>query len=151
MLARCQRLAETFRAQGGTVVLVRTQRPNLAEQPPGSELALGLAATGDVVVVKQTMGAFHHTDLNQRLRERGVGTIVLAGLVTNFGVESTGRAADEHDYRVVFVEDAMAGLEADVHQFATHRIFPRFGVVTTVEGVLAALGPQDGTPGSLAD
>jgi nicotinamidase-related amidase len=147
VLARCRRLAEAFRACGATVVLVRVERPNVAEQPPGSDLVPDLAVPGDVVVVKRTLGAFHGTDLDERLRDRKADTLVLAGLVTNFGVESTGRAADEHGYRVVFVADAMAGREADAHEFATRRIFPHLGVVTTVEEVLAALAVGDATAG----
>ncbi len=72
------------------------------------------------------------------MRERRIDTVVLAGLVTNFGVESTGRAADEHGYGVVFLEDAMARLEADAHEFATRRIFPHLGR-DTVEELLAGL------------
>ena len=87
----------------------------------------------------RAISAFHGTGLDERLRARGVDTVVLAGLVTNFGVESTGRAAVDHGYRVVYVEDAMAGFEGDAHEFSTRRIFPRLGTVTTVDELLAAL------------
>jgi nicotinamidase-related amidase len=147
VLASCRRLANAFRACGSTVVLVHAERPNVTEQPPGSELVAGLAAPGDVVVVKRTLGAFHHSDLDERLRERKLNTIVLAGLITNFGVESTGRAADDHGYRVVYVQDAMAGREADAHMFATRRIFPQLGVVATLEEVVAALAQPQATAG----
>jgi len=66
--------------------------------------------------------------------------VVLGGLVTNFGVESTGRAADEHDYSVVFVSDAMAGLHGHAHEFAVDYVFPRLGTVCASNEVLAALG-----------
>ncbi len=91
--------------------------------------------------MKRTLGAFHDTELDRRLRGWRIDAVVLAGLVINFGVESTGRAADKNGYRVVVVEDAMAGLEADAHEFASRRIFPHLGVVTTVEDLLAALVP----------
>ncbi|MEU4780707.1 isochorismatase family protein [Micromonospora sp. NPDC023633] len=129
VLDRCRRLAAVFRAQGRAVVQVRVERPGVAEQPPGSGFAEGLVEPGDVVVVKRTVGAFHGTDLDEQLRLRGVDTLVLAGLVTTMGVESTARAASDHGYELEFVADAMSGLAADEHEFAVGRIFPRFGTV----------------------
>ncbi|MGG8406536.1 cysteine hydrolase family protein, partial [Streptomyces sp. 12297] len=102
---------------------------NVAEQPPGSDLADGLARPGDVVIVKRTIGAFQATGLDEALRSRGVDTVVMAGLVTNMGVESTARVASDHGYEVEFVEDAMSGFAADEHAFAVQRVFPRFGAV----------------------
>lgn len=129
VLTRCRRLAEAFRAGGRPVVLVRVERPNTPEQPPGSGFADGLVRPGDIEVVKRTVGAFHGTDLHERLRERGVDTLVLAGLVTTMGVESTARAASDHGYELEFVADAMSGFAADEHDFTVERIFPRFGEV----------------------
>jgi nicotinamidase-related amidase len=133
VLARCSRLAEAFRAKDLPVVLVRVERPGLAEQPPGSELVDGLVQDGDVVVVKRTIGAFHGTDLHERLREAGASTLVLGGLVTTMGVESTARAASDHGYDLEFVHDAMSGLAADEHTFTVERIFPRFGAVRSTD------------------
>ncbi|WP_308379991.1 isochorismatase family protein [Streptomyces sp. ISL-43] len=129
VLERCRRLAEVFRASGRPVVLVRVERPGVAEQPPGSGFADGLAQPGDVVIVKRTVGAFHGTDLDERLRGLGVDTLVLAGLVTTMGVESTARAASDHGYELEFVADAMSGFAADEHDFTVEKIFPRFGDV----------------------
>ncbi|MGW7053239.1 isochorismatase family protein [Streptomyces sp. NPDC054887] len=129
VLERCRRLAEAFRASGRPVALVRAERPGVAEQPSGSGFADGLVLPGDIVIVKNTVGAFHGTGLDDRLRGRGVDTVVLAGLVTTMGVESTARAASDHGYEVEFVADAMSGFAADEHDFAVERIFPRFGEV----------------------
>ncbi|HEU5025218.1 MAG TPA: isochorismatase family protein [Spirillospora sp.] len=129
VLGRCRSLAAAFRAKGLPVALVRAERPGVAEQPPGSGLADGLAGPGDILVVKRTVGAFHGTDLHERLQERGATTLVFGGLVTTMGVESTARAADDHGYEVEFVSDAMSGFAADEHEFAVRRTFPRFGPV----------------------
>ena len=67
-------------------------------------------------------------------------TIVLGGIATNIGVESTARSANEHGYAQIFVEDAMAGLGAEMHEFSVKNIFPRLGYVRSTEAVLAALG-----------
>src|SRR5690349_10924790 len=106
VLANGVRLAEAFRAAGLPVFLVRAHRPQPV-QPPDSELApvLGPRA-GDVVVTKGSWGAFAHTDLDAQLSARGVRTVVMGGLMTNFGVESTARAADDHGYALIFAEDA---------------------------------------------
>ncbi|MFJ8431136.1 isochorismatase family protein [Kitasatospora sp. NPDC094019] len=129
VLARCRELAESFRASGRPVVLVRVERPNVAEQPPGSDFADGLVQDGDVVVVKRTIGAFYGTDLDEQLRKLGADTLVIAGLVTTMGVESTARAAADHGYQLEFVADAMSGLAADEHELTVERTFPRFGEV----------------------
>ncbi|MFI8265833.1 MULTISPECIES: isochorismatase family protein [unclassified Streptomyces] len=129
VLVRCRALAGAFRAAGQPVVLVRVDRPNVAQQPPGSDFADGLVQGGDITLVKRTIGAFYGTDLDERLRGLGVDTVVLAGLVTTMGVESTARAAADHGYELEFVADAMSGLAADEHEFAVERTFPRFGKV----------------------
>ncbi|MFD8012105.1 isochorismatase family protein [Streptomyces sp. NPDC058955] len=129
VLARSRELAEAFRARERPVVLVRVERPGVAQQPPGSDFADGLVHEGDLVVVKRTIGAFYGTGLDERLRGLGVDTLVIAGLVTTMGVESTARAASDHGYELEFVADAMSGLAADEHDFAVQRVFPRFGEV----------------------
>ncbi|GAA1375354.1 isochorismatase family protein [Catellatospora chokoriensis] len=136
VLRRCTRLADAFRAVDRPVVLVRVERPDVTVQPPGSDLVEGLAQPGDVVVVKRTIGAFQGTDLQEQLQRRGVTTLVLAGLVTTMGVESTARAAGDLGYDLEFVEDAMSGLATDEHEMAVHRTFPRLGRVRTTADYL---------------
>jgi nicotinamidase-related amidase len=121
-------------------VFVRVERPDVDVQPPGSELAPEcLPRPGDVEIVKRTTGAFHNTGLDGELRARGIDTVVLGGLVTNFGVESTGRAADEHGYSVVFVSDAMSGFDEPAHAFAVDYVFSRIGTVCTAGELLEHL------------
>lgn len=129
VLATAEELATAFRAAGSLVVLIRVERPAVAEQPPGSVLVAGLRRDGDVEVVKRTIGGFQGTDLDQRLRERGVGTLVFGGIATNLGVESTARAAADLGYDLVFVEDAMAALTAPEHEASVRLDFPRLGTV----------------------
>jgi nicotinamidase-related amidase len=109
-------------------------------QPRDSELAPECApGPGDLEIIKRTIGAFGAPEMDETLRAHAVDTIVLGGLVTNFGVESTGRAGADHGYDVIFVEDAMAGLDEHAHRFAVDHVFPRVGWVATSEQVLAAL------------
>ncbi|MER6027736.1 isochorismatase family protein [Streptomyces sp. NPDC001851] len=139
VLAAAEELARTFRAAGAPVVLVRVERPSAAEQPPGSALVPGLAAHGDLEVVKRTIGAFQGTGLDERLRERGVTTLVFGGVATNLGVESTARAAADLGYDLVFAEDAMAAYTAAEHEASVRLDFPRLGTVVTAASV--RLGP----------
>jgi nicotinamidase-related amidase len=150
-LAAGEVLARRFREAGALVVLVNVafaadyadmvRRPTdqpMAVPPGGlpaawSELAEGLAQPGDIRVTKRQWGAFHGTSLDLELRRRGIDTIVLGGIVTNFGVESTARAGFEHGYAMVLVEDAMTGVSAEAHAFAVERIFPRLGRVVTAK------------------
>jgi nicotinamidase-related amidase len=97
---------------------------------------------GDLIITKRQWGAFYGTDLDLQLRRRGIRTIVLGGIATNMGVESTGRDAFERGYDLVFVEHAMSSLTAEWHSFSVTQIFPRIGRVRSTEEVLTALGPS---------
>jgi nicotinamidase-related amidase len=93
----------------------------------------------DIVILKRQWGAFYGTDLDLQLRRRGLTTIVLCGIATEFGVESTARDAYERGYELVFASDAMTGMHAESHANAIERIFPRMGRVRSTEEIVAAL------------
>jgi nicotinamidase-related amidase len=136
-------LAGRFRRAGALVVLVnagwspdfkdalRQPVDQPYQRPPGGypvdfmELADGLAQPGDLRITKRQWGAFYGTELDLQLRRRGIQTMVLGGVATNLGVESTARQAWEHGYAVVLVEDATSGQSAELHEFAVKNIFPR--------------------------
>jgi nicotinamidase-related amidase len=96
---------------------------------------------GDIVVSKTRVGAFSTTDLGVQLWQRGIDTLLLAGLSTSGVLLSTVRDASDRDYRVVVVADLSADPEPDVHYFVIHRIFPRQGHVLAsadLAGLLSA-------------
>lgn len=157
VIARAARLADCFRTAGAPVVLVRVAtspdggdrlsapvdeaQPARQLPPDFSEIVPELGPKeGDVVVTKRQWGAFYGTDLDLQLRRRGVTTIVLGGIATNYGVESTARDARERGYQLLLVEDAMSARSAADHAFAVARIFPRLGHVCGSGDVIAALG-----------
>jgi nicotinamidase-related amidase len=151
-----QALAEKFRAAGAPVVLVHVGfAPDFADAPPQnvdaplsgppgglptdwSDLVDNLQAPGDLVVFKRQWGAFTGTPLDQQLRRRGIRTIVLAGIATNFGVESTARHAWELDYDVVVVEDGCTTMSAELHEMAFKAILPRISRITDAASVTLA-------------
>ncbi|NED82661.1 isochorismatase family protein [Streptomyces sp. SID11233] len=64
---------------------------------------------GEPVVVKQFPDAFHATDLEKVLRERGAGPeLVLAGFMTHMCVTFTAQGAFNHGYRPTVVAEATA-------------------------------------------
>jgi nicotinamidase-related amidase len=83
----------------------------------------------DLVVTKRFWDAFVNTDLEQKLRERNIRTIILGGISTNFGVESTARTGAALGFEMVLIEDAMTSMDAAAHRFAVENIFPRLGRV----------------------
>lgn len=70
---------------------------------------------------------------------RNIRTILMGGIATNMGVESTARAAFDRAYELVFAEDAMSSMSAEAHQFSIQNIFPRMGRVRTTEQLIKAL------------
>ncbi|MFF0791733.1 hydrolase [Streptomyces spiralis] len=161
VVARTVGLADAFRARDLPVVLVRVSfSPDLGDVPPGRTEAAGpgrarpegwdvivpeLAGhSGDIAVTKHNWGAFHGTDLDVQLRRRGVTQIVLTGIATSIGVESTARAAHEHGYHVTLATDAMSDLDADAHSNSLTRIFPRLGETGTTAEILELLAKTHG-------
>jgi nicotinamidase-related amidase len=61
----------------------------------------------DIVIAKKQWGAFYGTDLELQLRRRGINTIILCGIFTDFAVESTARFAYEYGFQQVFAEDVL--------------------------------------------
>lgn len=96
-------------------------------------------ADSDIHIIKRQWGAFYGTELEVQLRRRGITQIVLGGISTNIGVESTARQAFELGFNQVFVEDAMSSGDAEHHRFAVEHIFTRLGRIRSTEQVLAAL------------
>jgi nicotinamidase-related amidase len=156
VLRNAAALAAAFRENGMPVFLVRvTPSPDWkdalrpmadaampAQTPPPdwAEIVPEMGPKqGDFVITKRQWGAFYGTDLDLQLRRRGLATIVLCGIATEFGVESTARDAYERGYQQVFASDAMTGLNVASHANAVERIFPRMGRVRGTEEIIAAL------------
>jgi nicotinamidase-related amidase len=94
---------------------------------------------GDIVILKRQWGAFYGTDLELQLRRRGLRTIILCGIATEFGVESTARDAHERGFEQIFAHDAMTGRIAESHNNAVSHIFPRMGRVRSTAEITTAL------------
>ncbi|HET7815663.1 MAG TPA: cysteine hydrolase [Candidatus Baltobacteraceae bacterium] len=80
---------------------------------------------GDIVVRKSRVGAFSTTDLAEQLQQRGVDTLILAGISTSGVVLSTVRDAADRDYRLLVLSDACADPQADVHALLMEKVLSR--------------------------
>lgn len=152
-------IARRAGAQVGSVQMAFTQEELLAV-PATSRLAASVAAAGaalqvgsaattvhpkvaplprDIVVRKTRVGAFYRSDLDDRLRERGVDTVVLAGVQTSGVVLTAVREAADRDHRILVAADACADPDRDLHDLLLHRIFPRQAQVVPVAALAANL------------
>lgn len=158
IVATATRLGHSVAAAGGTVVLVRVHfDEGLAAAPKGrTDVPLAIPPGGipadwadiapeltgvlpHIVITKRHWSAFFGTELDLQLRRRGVTNIVLGGLMTNFGVESTARDAWQHNYSVVIAEDAASSFSEDMHRFAIEKTLPRVALVRKSDEIVAAL------------
>lgn len=151
VVARSAELARAFRAHDLPVILVRVSggpaTPGRTDAPSRGgaradgwdEIVDELRGDGDIVVTKRNWGAFHGTDLDLQLRRRRVTQIVLTGVATSIGVESTARAAAEHGYHVTLAVDAMTDRDPEAHLNSIERIFPRLGESGTTAEILDML------------
>jgi nicotinamidase-related amidase len=146
---RAARLARVFREYRLPVVLVnvgggapgRTEQMVSRSRPPGwTDLVQELEAQPeDHRVTKMTWGAFMNTDLAVYLLERGVTQVVIAGIATSIGVESTARQAFEHGLNVTLAVDAMTDTNREAHENSVTRIFPRLGETGTTDEIIELL------------
>ena len=160
LTARAAKLAEGFRKRAMPVVWVRVGwAPDfgdaLSQQvdkpSPVKELADNWwhfpaelkVQPEDIQIVKHQWGAFYGTDLDLQLRRRGIDTLVLGGVCTNIGVESTARCAWEHGYQLIIPEDLCSAADTQQHNTSFTYIFPRIAKVTYSQPLLSTLS---GTP-----
>ena len=151
-------IAEAFRTMGMPVFLVRVAFsldgkdalrpivdapwPAQTSLPDWTDIVPEMGPKpGDFVITKHQWGAFHGTELDLQLRRRGITTIVLCGIATNIGVESTARFAFEYGYNQIFAEDAMSALSSEEHSLTISKIFPRLGLVRKTKDILSDLLP----------
>src|ERR1700729_354978 len=154
VVANSRKLAEAFRAKGAPVVYVRVdlndflklpvdQPHNRGDKPlpaAASEIAPSAGFQhGDILVTKRHWGAFAGTDLEQQLKSRGIDTVVLTGISTNVGVESTARQGTGLGFAFVLVEDACSAQDAEQHRYAFEEVFPRLTRVRSTDEVLTSL------------
>ncbi|MBK6017738.1 cysteine hydrolase [Streptomyces sp. MBT53] len=149
---RAAHLATEFRRHGLPVVLVNVtgrapgrtdagrSANSLAPSAGWAELVgeLDVRPT-DHLLTKRRRSAFHDTGLDTLLRDLGATQIVLAGISTGSGVESTARSASDHGYHVVLATDAMTDPDPEAHRHSVERVFPRLGETTTTAEVVAML------------
>ena len=94
---------------------------------------------GDIVIIKRRVDAFHGTDLNLILQARGIDTLVLTGVSTNFAVEGTARTAADAGYNVLIARDCVAAVTPELSAFSLNNILPTLATVTTSTEVIAVL------------
>jgi nicotinamidase-related amidase len=140
-------LADAFRRRDLPVVLVIA-----AGRPPGrTEQARNHGALpagftdllpelnqqpSDHTVTKWTPGAFTKTDLEAHLKTMGVTQLVIAGVATSNGVESSARQAYELGFNVTLATDAMTDTNLDAHTNSIARIFPKLGETGTAQEII---------------
>ncbi|MSQ52506.1 MAG: cysteine hydrolase [Betaproteobacteria bacterium] len=113
--------------------------PACVEGSWGWELATGLVARPeDTIVAKHRYSAFSGTDLDSRLRARGVRTLLLTGVTTGVCVDGTARYGFELDYYNVIVADCCGAYTQDSHEQGLKQMHARYGEVTSSDALYAA-------------
>lgn len=155
IIERAGALVKAFVEKGGFVVLVRVStldgkdmlhpitdtEQGPASYPAGWDAIVPALAEidGTYTMTKRQWGAFHGTDLDLQLRRRGMDTIVLGGVSTGIGVDTTAREAFQLGYNQVFVEDVMGAANKEMHDYVCQTIFPRIGKVRSSAEVISYL------------
>jgi len=147
VVGNAAKLTDAFRRHDLPVVLINVDgvAPGRAEQsrrvtefPAGwTDLIPELnRQPSDHLVTKRTWGAFTNTGLDQYLRQSGVTQVVISGVATSAGVESTARFANELSFNVTLAVDAMTDMNTEAHHNSIIRIFPRLGETGTTQEII---------------
>jgi len=143
-------LLDSFRSRKLPVVLINVD----ARAPGRSERAFSTAGmpadwselmdelkrqASDHTVTKRSWGAFANTGLEQHLRERGVTQVVVTGVSTSAGVESTARQAYDFGFNVTVVIDAITDMNLEAHENSVARVFPRMSETGTTRELLGLI------------
>ena len=152
VVAHAAELVEAFHTQNSFVALVRVStsdrhdllNPLLDQEAPRlnfvegwDEIVPELGGNArDHLVTKKQWGAFYGTDLDLQLRRRGITTIVLCGIASGIGVDTTAREAFQHGYNIIFALDAMTGSTQAEHERVQNFIFPRIGRIRMTRDIV---------------
>lgn len=163
VVATTNEVAADLRAAGGTVIFTRAAfRPDYSDLvvnsplfgmvvqaqclKDGSEMAAiapqVVVEADDLIVTHQRLGGFSNTDLDLKLRTRGIDTLLLAGVATNVSVESTARQASDLGYRTVLMSDACSAADQQAHDAAVNSLALVGEVATSAEVRSALRGAQ---------
>ena len=151
VIDRTRALIDVFRRENLPVALVNVagRAPGRTEQGPRSSQTFGEGWTdllsqldrqpSDIVVTKRSWGAFATTDLEHRLKARGITQVVVTGVVTSGGVEATARQAYEQGFNVTLALDAMTDTGEEAHEYSIRNVFPRLGETGSTQEIISLL------------
>jgi len=155
VVANASRLINEFTQKGAFVVLVKVStldgkdmlKPNTDSEVNPVQFPKGWDAFVPELInvknahhiIKRNWGAFYGTDLDLQLRRRGIDTIVLCGVSTSIGVDTTAREAFQHGYNQIFSTDAMTAITKEEHDYVCKYIFPRIGKLRTTQEIVLSL------------
>jgi biuret amidohydrolase len=178
-IAPSRLLLEEARAAGMTVIHTREgHRPDLADLPPTKKARGRLPAgigdpgpmgrilvrgeeghdiipelyprPGEPIVDKPGKGAFHATDLDAMLKNRGIAQLIVCGVTTEVCVHTTVREANDRGFECVVVADCVGSYFPEFHEIGLRMIAAQggiFGWVAPCAAVVAALSAA-GAPGA---
>jgi nicotinamidase-related amidase len=161
LLARVEQAIGDIRDHGGTIAYVRVafteadwaaippvnalfarvgENRLMHDDDPSTDIHDRLAPqSGDIVVRKTRVGAMSTTDLDLQLRDRGINTLVLAGLSTSGVVLSTLIEAADRDYRLYVLSDGTDDPDTEARDVLLGKVFPRRAQVIDTAGLRTLL------------
>ncbi len=152
IVRRSSALAASFRRTGSLVIYTHVLEQEMLSFPvdkplpvarplPGGDDLVADAGfmPGDVLITKRQWGAFYGSDLDQELRRHQVTTLVLAGVATQVGIESTARWGQDQGAELVFASDAIGGASQAASSLFMSDLLPRMGRVRTCQQISAAI------------
>lgn len=96
----------------------------------------------DTIILKTTNGTFSSTDLEHQLRNLGINTVIIVGVVTHICVENTARIAFDLGFNVFVVDDACAGWSPTLHNAALRGMELFFVNIVSTDEILKSLNKQ---------
>lgn len=151
VIDNCCKLIAAFRQLALPIVFVnvngtapgRTDNAkSVAQRPPNWSQLIDVLQPqqGDILITKKTWSAFTNTELHSKLTSRNISQLVIGGIATSMGVESTARQGFELGYNVTLPTDAITDFDINIHNNSLSFIFPKIAETGTTEDVITTLG-----------
>ncbi|MFP4143246.1 MAG: cysteine hydrolase family protein [Thermoplasmata archaeon] len=152
IIPNIQKLLQSFRESGNKIVFTKIRSDlsfsngdgrdeyTLKETDEKSVILEEIEPTNDdIVITKDEPDIFSGTNLDSLLKESGVNTLIMAGVLTNECVLASVFQAVENEYRVVLVEDSTAAFSEEIHEKAMDLIDENPIIITSTEDILDLL------------
>jgi nicotinamidase-related amidase len=151
VIENIKKLLNTARDNNKEVVYVRHddgRGTDLEQGTEGRQIYEDIAPKdSELIFEKQYNSSFFKTGLRQYLESKGIDTLIIAGLQTEYCIDATIKSAFDYGYEIIIPEETNTTFDNEflagdkLYEFYNYKIWNnRFGKVLSIEDVIKIMG-----------